>query len=160
MKQGLLVRSAVVLGLVVLVCSSVAMAAKPSHTGYPRLMQGPMVGAVTDTDAKIWVRTSGAFTVSIVYDVAPDFSSAKQTEPVMIEKANDYTEVITISGLEPSTEYFYEIRVDGIKDRYLRNLKPLRFETAPPTERRPICGSPSARVPSGRTTASSPSGRG
>ena len=54
-----------VFGLVLLVGSSVAIAAKPSHTGYPRLMQGPMVGAVTDTDAKIWVRTSGAFTVAV-----------------------------------------------------------------------------------------------
>ena len=91
MKQGLLVRSTVVLGLVVLVCSSVAMAAKPSHTGYPRLMQGPMVGAVTDTNAKIWVRTSGAFTVAIKYDLTPDFKTAKQTEPVMVSKASDYS---------------------------------------------------------------------
>ena len=124
-------RVALVCALFFLVGVSPVSAAKPSQTGYPRLMQGPMVGAVTDTDAKIWVRTSGAFTVSVVYDVTPDFSSAKQTEPVMVEKANDYTEVITISDLEPSTEYFYEIRVDGIKDRYLKKLKPLRFETAP-----------------------------
>jgi alkaline phosphatase D len=132
MKVNLSVRSVVVLGLMMLVFSSTAMASKPSHTGYPRLMQGPMVGAVTDTEAKIWVRTSGAFTVSIVYDVTPEFASAKQTEPVMVAKADDYAAVITISGLEPSTEYFYEIRVDGIKDRYLKKLKPLRFRTAPP----------------------------
>jgi alkaline phosphatase D len=131
MKQGV-VRSALVFGLVVILGSSTAWASKPSHTGYPRLMQGPMVGVVTDTEAKIWVRTSGAFTVEIVYDVTPDFSSAKKTEPVVVEKANDYTEIITISGLEPSTEYFYEIRLDGIKDRYLKKLKPLSFHTAPP----------------------------
>ena len=132
MKTIHLVRSALVAGLVLIVGSSLASAAKPSHTGYPRLMQGPMVGAVTDTDAKIWVRTSGAFTVAVVYDVTPDFRSPKQTEPVMVKKADDYTAVITIPDLDPSTEYFYELRVDGIKDRYLKNLKPLRFETAPP----------------------------
>jgi alkaline phosphatase D len=114
-----------------LIGASVATAAKPSHTGYPRLMQGPMVGAVTESDAKIWVRTSGEFTVAIVYDVTPEFSSPKETEPVMMKKTDDYTAVITISDLEPTTEYFYEIIVDGIKDRYLKKLKPLHFETAP-----------------------------
>jgi alkaline phosphatase D len=125
------VRSALVFGLVLLVCSSVALASKPSHTGYPRLMQGPMVGAVTDHDAKIWVRTSGSFEVVIVYDTSPEFPSPSQTEAVTTEKADDYTTVITIPGLEPSTEYFYEMRVDGIKDRYLKKLKPLSFRTAP-----------------------------
>ena len=132
MKMSHFVRSALVLGLVLLVGTSVAFASKPSHTGYPRLMQGPVVGAVTDTEAKIWVRTSGAFTLVIVYDVNPDFSSARQTAPVLVQKATDYTAVITIPGLEPTTQYFYEIQLDGIKDRYLKNLKPLRFETAPP----------------------------
>ena len=35
--------------------------------GYPRLMQGPMVGAVTPTQAKIWARTTGEYSVSSEY---------------------------------------------------------------------------------------------
>ncbi len=124
-------RSVAVLALVLLVGASVAVAAKASSTGYPRLMQGPMVGAVTDSDARIWVRTSGEFTVAIVYDVTPEFRSPKTTEPVSVTKSRDYTAVITIKGLEPSTEYFYELRVDGIRDRYLEGLEPFRFKTAP-----------------------------
>ena len=87
MKRIPMLRSAFVLGLVMIVSVSAAMAAKPSHTGYPRLMQGPMVGAVTDSEAKIWVRTSGAFEVVIVYDTDPEFRSPSETEPVMTEKA-------------------------------------------------------------------------
>ena len=132
MRNDMIKRLVVPVALALILIGSTAMAAKPSHTGYPRLMQGPMVGAVTDTDAKIWVRTSGAFSVSIKYDLTPDLGAAKQTEPVMVTKVNDYAATITISDLEPSTEYFYEIIVDGIKDRYLKKLKPLRFETAPP----------------------------
>ncbi|MEE4270607.1 MAG: alkaline phosphatase D family protein [Thermoanaerobaculales bacterium] len=132
MKRIPMLRSAFVLGLVMIVSVSATMAAKPSHTGYPRLMQGPMVGAVTDSEAKIWVRTSGAIEVVIVYDTDPEFRSPSETEPVMTEKAEDYAAVIDVTDLEPSTEYFYELRVDGIKDRYLKKLKPLRFETAPP----------------------------
>jgi len=112
--------------------ATAAPAAEPSHTGYPRLMQGPMVGVVAPTEAKIWVRTSGEFMVTIQYDTTAEFSSDRETEPVLVRKANDYTEVITISGLEPSTEYFYRITVDGIPDRYLKMLDPFRFETAPP----------------------------
>ena len=131
MKNLESLRPAILLVMVSLVGATVATAAKPSHTGYPRLMQGPMVGAVTDTQVKIWVRTSGAFTAAVVYDLTPEFTSPKETEPVMVNKTDDYTAVITISDLEPATEYFYEIRVDGIKDRYLKKLKPLRFHTAP-----------------------------
>ena len=51
-----------------LVSLGLALNATPAgrdDDGYPRLMQGPMVGAVTDSEAKIWVRTSGAFEVSV-----------------------------------------------------------------------------------------------
>jgi len=115
----------------VFVAVSAATAAKPSHTGYPRLMQGPMVGAVEPTEVRIWIRTSGEFPVSIQYDTSPDFTNFRETEPVIVRKADDYTLVITVGGLEAATEYFYRLTVDGIPDRYLKMLKPLRFETAP-----------------------------
>ena len=51
------------LALVFLVGASVATAATPSHTGYPRLMQGPMVGTVTEQGALIWLRLSGEVVV-------------------------------------------------------------------------------------------------
>ena len=124
-------RTAIILPILLGIVSATE-AAEASHTGYPRLMQGPMVGVVAPTEAKIWVRTSGEFTVSIQYDTNPEFTAARETEPVLVRKVNDYTEVVSISGLEPSTEYFYRIVVDGIPDRYLENLAPFRFETAPP----------------------------
>ena len=117
-----LCRAAVVVALVGMIGIPVATAAKASDTGYPRLMQGPMVGAVTGTDARIWVRTSGEFTAVIVYDEAPGFPSPEQTKPVLVKKADDYTAVITIPGLAPSTDYFYKVLVDGIPDRYLEGL--------------------------------------
>ena len=124
-------RAAVILPICLLGFVSATDAAEPSHTGYPRLMQGPMVGALAPTQVRIWVRTSGEFPVSIQYDTTPEFTSALETEPVLVRKADDYTAVITVSGLEPATEYFYRLTTDGIPDRYLKMLKPLRFETAP-----------------------------
>ncbi len=124
-------QTAVFCSVVVAIWATAATAAKPSQTGYPRLMQGPMVGAVAPTEAKIWVRTSGEFPVTIQYTSTPDFAQFSETEPVTPLKSNDYTEVITVAGLEPATEYFYRLTTDGIPDRYLKMLKPFRFETAP-----------------------------
>ena len=130
-NQGLRFRVAILLPLSLVLGLTLGLASQPSQTGYPRLMQGPMVGVVTPDSAKIWVRTSGEFSVSIQYAANRDFNSYLETEVVTVLKSNDYTEVITISGLEPETEYSYRLVVDGIPDRYLKMLKPLRFKTAP-----------------------------
>lgn len=111
-----------------------AVAAEASNTGYPRLMQGPMVGALAPTEVKIWVRTSGPYAVTVQYDTDPELASPRETEPIETTKADDYTGVVVVSGLEPATEYFYRITVDGIRDRYLEQLEPFRFETAPPPD--------------------------
>jgi alkaline phosphatase D len=124
-------RAAIIIPICLLTLVSAADAAEPSHTGYPRLMQGPMVGVVAPTEVKIWVRTSGEFPVTIQYDTSPDFTNFRETEPIIVRKADDYTADITIGGLEAATEYFYRLTVDGIPDRYLKMLKPLRFRTAP-----------------------------
>ncbi len=154
-------RRVVLVGVLVsLLGVSAAFAAKASSTGYPRLMQGPMVGAVTDTDARIWVRTSGAFNVAVVYDVTPDFTSPTQTEPVMVEKVDDYTAMITspISNRPPSTSTSSGSMESGTaisRSSSPSASTPLRRRANPK-----ICGSPSVPAPSGRTTASSRSGRG
>ena len=59
-----------------------AHAAEASQTGYPRLMQGPMVGAVSPTEARIWVRTTGEFPVTIQYARTEDFADFAETAPV------------------------------------------------------------------------------
>ena len=125
-------RVAIIWTVAFAVYATAVTAAQPSHKGYPRLMQGPMVGAVSPTEVKIWIRTSGEFPVTIQYAENSDFAPYAETAPVTALKSNDYTEVITISGLEPATEYFYRLTTDGIPDRYLKMLRPFRFTTAPP----------------------------
>jgi alkaline phosphatase D len=112
-------------------------AAGRNDEGYPRLMQGPMVGAVNEHSAKIWLRTSGEYAVSL--EVATDFEmrSARRTEPITARKANDYVAVVTIEGLEPATGYFYRVLVNGKDDRYLKEYPPFRFMTAP-TDGEPV----------------------
>lgn len=108
-----------------------ASAAGRNDEGYPRVMQGPMVGTVTPTEAHIWLRTTGEYAVSIEYGTEFELRSFSTTEPVVTKKANDYTLVVTISGLQPATEYFYRVLINGKGDKYLKEYPPFRFKTAP-----------------------------
>jgi alkaline phosphatase D len=118
--------------------ASGAAAADRDEDGYPRLMQGPMVGAVTPTSAMIWLRTSGEYETTLQYATNFEMLSAKTTDPVVAKKADDYTLVITIGDLDPATEYFYRVLVNGEGDKYLKEFPAFRFATAPPN------GSPSS----------------
>ena len=121
--------------LSLLICVSLAStgaAAGRDDDGYPRLMQGPMVGAVSPTEAKIWARTTGEYAVSIEYATDFEMNSATTSAPVVAQKANDYVVVVTLTGLEPATEYFYRVLVNGEGDKYLKEYPAFRFTTAPP----------------------------
>ena len=50
--------------------------------GYPRLMEGPMVGAVTPGSILVWSRASGEFDVVVEYSTDPGFSAAAKSAPV------------------------------------------------------------------------------
>ena len=108
-----------------------ASAAGRNDEGYPRVMQGPMVGTVTPTEVHIWLRTTGEYTVAIEYGTDFELRSASSTAPVVAKKASDYTLVVTLSDLEPATEYFYRVLVNGKGDKYLKEYPPFRFKTAP-----------------------------
>ena len=117
------------LGLFLLLPTASAVTA--NWEGYPRVMQGPMVGAVSENDARIWVRVSGGYAVSVDYGTAFLLESFETTDPVLASKSGDYTVVVTITGLEPDTEYFYRIKVNGADDKYLKDYPPFAFRTAP-----------------------------
>ncbi|MGH7494763.1 MAG: alkaline phosphatase D family protein [bacterium] len=102
-----------------------------SESGSPRLMQGPMVGAVYENEINIWVRTSGAFPVSIEYGTDRDLHAVQETEPVLASKSLDYTLVIKLKNALPDTPYFYRVKVNGRYDRYTRELPPFQTKTAP-----------------------------
>lgn len=106
-------------------------AAEVSPEGYPRLLQGPMVGTVSDDGFQIWARTSGEYLVSVEWGTAFDLSAFQQTEPILAKASEDYTVVITVGDLEPDTEYFYRMLVNGEPDRYLKRYPPFKTKTGP-----------------------------
>jgi alkaline phosphatase D len=97
--------------------------------GYPRLMEGPMVGSVTPESITFWGRASGEFDVDVEYSTSATFASPARSPSVRATAATDYTVRIIVTDLSPATRYFYRLRVDGIPDRY--RLTPFWTRTAP-----------------------------
>ncbi len=108
-------------------------AAAQDDDGTPRLMQGPMIGAVTDSSITFWARASGEFPVEIEYDEDGDFADSRRTSAVTPSKADDYVVELVADGLEPLTTYHYRVLVEGEEAQYLEGLGPFMVRTAPPS---------------------------
>lgn len=76
-------------------------------------LHGPLVGDVTDRRARFWVRTWHEVPVQIrLWPV--DNPAFVLTSPIVHSQAErDYTAILTVDGLQPSTTYTYELVVDG-----------------------------------------------
>lgn len=115
--------------LLSLVCCACIDARDPD--GYPRLIQGPMLGAVTSDAILIWTRASDELPVQLAYSTDATMADARMTAPVRATRANKFVAKIPVTGLEPNTTYYYRVYVGGEHDRYLKEGPPLTFRTAP-----------------------------
>ena len=97
--------------------------------GYPRALQGPMVGAPGPNHFTVWVRTTGDFEVSIEASADRQFSQVIAGSRAMATTANHGCVVLRVDGLQPDTAYFYRLKYAGEYDRY--QPLPHRTKTAP-----------------------------
>jgi alkaline phosphatase D len=97
--------------------------------GYPRALQGPMVGAPTASSISVWVRTSGTFDVVLEVATRRDFSDLRTSQAVRSDASNDFSVTARAEGLNAATNYFYRFRFDGVLDRY--QPLPNQTRTAP-----------------------------
>lgn len=104
-------------------------AALPETLGYPRLMEGPMVGAAGPAHFSVWARASGPYALQIEYTADAAFRSTRRTAPVQVGPEHDYTAVLRVDGLEADTPYYYRVLVNGGIDRYRPD--PFATKTAP-----------------------------
>jgi len=127
------------IALSLLLGSEALAVSKPSLTGYARLLHGPMLGAVGPDSMKIWVRLSGPDEIQIEYGPLHDTSKLFRTAPQRARKEDDYTVVVTLSGLTPATAYRYRAIVAGLPDMNQEPLGFFRAATAPlPNARTPF----------------------
>ena len=91
------------------------------------LLHGPMLGCVTDTSAKFWVRTASEIPVQVLVRESEKTGSVTKSEIVKTNKDRDFTAVAAVQGLKPDTRYYYELLVNGKAEP-----KQWSFRTSPP----------------------------
>ena len=86
--------------------------------GYPRAIQGPMIGAPGADHFSVWVRASGEFSISLEYSTDRNFGAFKTSDPVYSSAANNLCAVLKATDLEPDTQYWYRLKFDGEEDKF------------------------------------------
>jgi len=103
------------------------------------LLHGPLLGSLTDTSVRFWVRTSEEIDVRVMVQVVGENAgrAAPITGKARTSSALDYTAIINVSGLSPNTRYRYEVHIDNKRARppaefvtYPKQGTPARFSVA------------------------------
>lgn len=82
------------------------------------LLHGPMVGSVTESAARIWVRTAHEVTVRVLVRKQESPESREiESASVRTSLEQECTAVLDVGGLEPNTRYEYRLAVDGKVER-------------------------------------------
>ncbi|TWU27515.1 alkaline phosphatase D family protein [Bythopirellula polymerisocia] len=80
------------------------------------LLHGPMLGCVTDDSARIWVRTENASPVKVqVFSCDTQgnpSSNIASTSSSLVDLQEDFTAIIELTGLQPNTQYAYDVLID------------------------------------------------
>jgi alkaline phosphatase D len=76
------------------------------------IVHGPLLGAVSDTEAQFWIRTAREGAVQGVVERKGGGESRASTVG-QARADRDYTAVARVTGLSPDTAYTYRLRVDG-----------------------------------------------
>ncbi len=74
-----------------------------------RWLHGPMLGAVTDGGARLWVRTPTETKVTVRVFREPENGQPAAAASCETTRDADYTGVLHINGLMPDTPYYYEL---------------------------------------------------
>lgn len=97
---------------------------------------GPLVGAVTETSATVFLRTHGMASVQMGVSLAPATEADVRWLPAVItRRESDFTTMIPLSDLQPDTLYYLRILVNGRAQ--LTDPLP-RFRTFPIGSTRPV----------------------
>jgi len=76
------------------------------------LLHGPMLGCLTDSSAKFWVRTAHEVPIEVVVKSVDTGNSLQAHATGKTSAKRDFTAVLAVEGLKPGTLYEYELRID------------------------------------------------
>jgi len=97
------------------------------------LMAGPIFGAVTSSQIKVWVKTRHPCSVQIRYgtdetDVKENNGDTQTTDPVVTTDDRDNTTTFTIADLTPDTKYFFTVLIDGYGTHEFEETNPYWYD--------------------------------
>lgn len=83
------------------------------HTEFAnKPVHGPLIGNATDSSTCFWVRTQSESTVQVVVSESENLEDGIISGVATSSAAEDFTAVVCVGGLKPSTEYFYGVMID------------------------------------------------
>ncbi len=86
---------------------------KPAIYAGPRLDLGPLLGSITPTNARLWLKTTGPAMVSIAVGRNEDLSDRIGFKVPKLEAENFFSAHTLITNLESNTRYHYAVLVEG-----------------------------------------------
>lgn len=92
---------------------------------------GQQAGWITPHSALIWTRASTSADVSVLYGTDPGLAGALETGPTRTQSATDFTAKITVTSLQPGTQYYYATRLRSLAGAVTETSPIGRFRTAP-----------------------------
>lgn len=94
-------------------------------------VHGPVLGALTDTSAKIWFRTWQEAEVMVKVFSDPQTRNLVTSASNTSKAADDYTTVVNVTKLKPNTTYYYRVLVNQTDADIAPSLKTLPREDEP-----------------------------
>ena len=78
------------------------------------LTHGPVVGGVTATDAKVFVRTDQSASVALRYGTDPNLETYLVSDAVLTNYLSDFTAIIPLVNLTAETTYYLNVVVNDV----------------------------------------------
>ena len=91
--------------------STVAPVIPPRQPGPPYLQLAPMLGHVSSSDARIWIKATGVTKWSVRVSEQADLAAAREVKGASLSES--LTGVALVAGLKADTRYFYSVLLDG-----------------------------------------------
>lgn len=94
------------------------------------ITHGPVVGGVTPTSAKMYVRTTSAMNLDVELSADSIFNSWVLNFSTATIAQNDSSVIFPVSGLQPATTYYYRLGTGGVWDTVSGYFKTFPTEDA------------------------------
>lgn len=84
---------------------------------------GPIVGGVTETSVRVFVRTDAADSVQVQFSTAANFSTIAKTFSGQTNAARDSSNIFAVTGLSADTKYHVRVLVNGTESGHRSSFK-------------------------------------